>query len=81
MLNSYYQPDATTPKKRAVPGISASRDPKRLISVLQRLELLPSDLATSLTALAAAGGNVGDHYQVVEYRLDEKLQGNRCVGF
>jgi hypothetical protein len=62
-------------EKNHVAGIGASNDPARLLDVLDRLGVGPSDdMMTSLKTLSAHGKPIGEHFQVSVVKLDQALR-------
>ena len=75
MLNyTGYDGNHTKAELTPIPGINASDDPKRLIDVLLRLDLISDGMAESIKTIAAHGGDVKPHYQVSVYKLDAALK-------
>jgi hypothetical protein len=70
---SYVAITEARPERTSIPGIAASNSQERLISVLDRMGLVPRDLGEALKRLAAAGGKPGDHFKVSVWKLDQVL--------
>jgi hypothetical protein len=82
MHNEYLEDTSTPIKKTAMPGIGAG-SAARHIATLQRLGLVPAELAEPLTQLAAAnaqgrGEPVGKFHTVSVYELDRALRSVDC---
>ena len=74
MLNREFAEDSIkhTPK-RGVPGIGGTDHQGRMVQTLQRLGLVPSDLAVSLQTLASHNSPVPEFLKIKVWDLDAKL--------
>jgi hypothetical protein len=73
-LNREFAEDVIThTPKRGVVGIGGTDNQGRMVSTLQRLGLVPSDLAVSLQTLAAHNSPVSEFLKIKVWDLDREL--------